>query len=175
LFYSIGVISKTKGITNFLAIFYLRYRDDFIILLKNKRQYTRARKRLFTELRALGLKISSAKSRLGKLKPGFYFLGVDFVLPQSTQTKNQEVLIRAHRRTYQRALDKVTALSPNADHPATFQRTLVRWATWWHSVLGGDQQTLLGGWTRYCIKHRFNAGFVAVSSSLMLDKESLSA
>jgi Reverse transcriptase (RNA-dependent DNA polymerase) len=155
--------------------FTLRYRDDFIILVKNKRQYTRARKRLFKELRALGLEISSAKSRIGKLKPGFHFQGVDFVLPQSTQTKNQGVLIRAHKRTYQRALDKVTALSPNADYPATFQRTLVRWATWWHSVLGGDQQTLLGGWTRYCIKHRFNAGFVAVSSSLMLDKESLSA
>jgi hypothetical protein len=122
-------------------------------------------------LRALGLKLSSAKSRLGKLKPGFHFLGVDFVLPQSTQTKNQGVLISAHRRTYQRALDKVTALSPNADHPATFQRTLVRWAFWRHTVLGGAQQTLLGGWTRYGIKHRFNPGFVAVSSSLMLDKE----
>jgi hypothetical protein len=92
--------------------FTLRYRDDFIILLKNKRQYTRARKRLFTELRALGLEISSAKSRMGKLNPGFHFLSVDFVLPQRTQTKNQGVLIRAHKRTYQRALDKVTALSP---------------------------------------------------------------
>jgi Reverse transcriptase (RNA-dependent DNA polymerase) len=140
--------------------FTLRYRDDFIILLKNKRQYTRARKRLFKELRASGLEISSAKSRMGKLNPGFHFLGVDFVLPQSTQIKNQEVLIRAHRRTYQRALDKVAALSPNAVYPATFQRTLVRWATWWHSVLGGDQQTLLSGWTRYCIKYRFNPGFL---------------
>jgi hypothetical protein len=139
--------------------------------LRNKRQYIRARKRLFTELRVLGLKISNAKSRLGKLKPGFHFLGVDFVLPQSTQTKNRGVLIRAHRRTYQRALDKVTALRPNADHPATFQRTLVRWATWWHTVLGGNQQILLGGWTRYGIKHRFNPGFVAVNSSLMLGKE----
>jgi Reverse transcriptase (RNA-dependent DNA polymerase) len=107
------------------AIFYLRYMDDFIILVKSKRQYTRARKRLFTELRALGLKLSSAKSRMGTLKPGFHFLGVEFVLPQSTQTKNQGVLISAHRRTYQRTLDKLTALSPNADHLATFQRTLV--------------------------------------------------
>jgi hypothetical protein len=76
---------------------------------------------------------------------------------------------------FQRALDKVTALSPNAVYPATFQRTLVRWATWWPTVLGGDQQILLGGWTRYCIKYRFNPGFVAVSMSLMLDKEFLSA
>jgi hypothetical protein len=126
-------------------------------------------------LRALSLKISNAKLRMGKLKPGFHFLSVDFVLPQSTQAKNQGVLISAPRRTYQRALDKVTALSPNADHPATFQRTLIRWATWWHTVLGGDQQILLGGWTRCGIKHRFNPGFVAVSSSLMLGKESLSA
>jgi Reverse transcriptase (RNA-dependent DNA polymerase) len=72
------------------AIFYLRYRDDLIILLKNKRQYTRARKRLFTELRALGLEISSAKSRMGKLKPGFHFLGVNFVLPQAHKLKTRE-------------------------------------------------------------------------------------
>jgi hypothetical protein len=111
-------LSSADKSFNRKAIFYLRYRDNFIILVKNKRQYTRARKRLFTELRALSLKISNAKSRMGKLKSGFHFLGVDFVLPQSTQTKNQGVLISAHRRTYQRALDKLTALSPHADHPA---------------------------------------------------------
>jgi hypothetical protein len=146
-----------------------------IILLKNKRHTPEQESVYIQDCAPYVLKIPSAKSRMGKLKPGFHFLGVDFVLPQSTQTKNQAVLIRAPRRTYQRALDKVTALSPNAGYPATFQRTHRSMAIWWHFVLGGDQQTLLGGWTRHCSKYRFNPGFVAVGLPLMLDKEFLSA
>jgi hypothetical protein len=58
---------------------------DIIILAKNSRQYTKARKRLFEVLKALRLKISSHKTRMGALKEGFHFLGVNFAVARTPQ------------------------------------------------------------------------------------------
>jgi hypothetical protein len=48
-----------------------------IILVKNERQYRRARKRLFEVLRELYLEVSPQKTRMGKLDV-FHFLGVKY-------------------------------------------------------------------------------------------------
>ena len=83
-----------------------RYMDDIIILVKTKRQLTKARKKIFNILRELKLEISPHKTRMGQLKEGFHFLGVDFAISQNQQSKIQ-VNTKLHSRSCRRALDKV--------------------------------------------------------------------
>src|SRR3989338_7653377 len=140
--------------------------DDIIVLVESKKQYLTAKRKLFAILRKLKLQISPHKTKMGRLRDGFHFLGVDFEvtpinetrsgaaccatsnsnvdfevtrIPQSeTQVKTQ---VTIHSRTCRRALDKVIAMKTDAVHPAKIQRYLVRWATWW------DPVTRLGYWS----------------------------
>jgi len=130
------------------GIFYRRYMDDIIILIDSERRYRRAKKRLFKILQTLRLQISPHKTRMGKLAPGFHFLGVDFEVPRSPQRKTQ-VSMTVHRRTCCRVLDRVKAMRQDAVHPARIQRYLIHWATWWHSVVGLGKIALLEQWIGY--------------------------
>jgi hypothetical protein len=110
--------------------------DDIIILIETKRQYIKARRRLFAVLRKLRLSISPHKTRMGTLKKGFHFLGVNFEVSQNPQRETQDVAVNVHPRTSRRALDKVVAMKNNAVHPTHIQRYLVHWASWWQNVTG---------------------------------------
>ena len=130
---------------------FLRYQDDVLILLKTKRQYQRAKKRVFEILRKLRLKVSPHKTWMGKLEKGFHFLGVTFDPTQIGQSqKTQAPLVQLHSRSYQRALDKVKALRENAVYPANMQSYLSRWATWWDSATGTKSYLdLINKWVNY--------------------------
>jgi hypothetical protein len=125
-------------------VFYSRYQDDIIILIKTKNQFIKAKKLLFKVLRCLHLEISPEKTRLGRLKD-FHFLGVKFEVLQNLQKKIQ-VRATMHKRSCARALEKVKTLRANAVHTADIQRYLMRWATWWHCVAGWAKISLLNQW-----------------------------
>jgi len=130
-------------------VFYRRYGDDIIVLVKNARQYRKVKKRLFSILRSLQLQISPHKTLMGRLKK-FHFLGIDFEckVSRNLEGKNQ-VTVTMHKRSCRRALDKVQAMKDNAVHPAKIQRYLGRWATWWHSIADWDWRTLIEDWVDY--------------------------
>ena len=117
--------------------------DDVIILIKSQRQYAKARKRLI--LKELRLKISPHKTRMGLLEKGFHFLGVNFEVTRILQSKIQ-VKIGVHKRTLLRAYDRLNALCCYAVDSAQKQRYLMRWATWWHHVVGLSLKDLIYKW-----------------------------
>ena len=76
-----------KAFENRKGVFYLRFMDDILIFAKTYTQYQRAKKTLYKELRALKLTLSHSKTRMGRLKQGFHFLGANFnVQAPSTET-----------------------------------------------------------------------------------------
>ena len=123
----------------------MRYVDDCIILIESKRQYAKARKRLFSILKELRLKISPHKTRMGTLKKGFHFLGVNFGVTRILQSKTH-VTVGVHKRTPRRAYDRLKALCVYAVNPAQKQRYLMRWAIWWHHVVGLNKIDLVYEW-----------------------------
>lgn len=125
-------------------VFYSRYQDDIIILIKTKNQFIKAKRLLFKVLGSLQLAISPEKTRMGRLKD-FHFLGVKFEVSRNPQEKIQ-VSATMHKRSCLRALEKVKTLRSNAVHTAHIQRYLMRWATWWHHVAGWTKLSLLNQW-----------------------------
>jgi len=138
-----------RAFENCRNIFYRRYMDDIIILVENKRQYTKARKRLFETLKELKLKISPHKTRMGKLKGGFHFLGVNFEVSRNPHRKTQVATVDIHARTCRRALDNVQAMRRNAVYPVNIQRYLLKWATWWQTVTQLERFALIYRWVRF--------------------------
>jgi len=136
------------------GLFYLRYMDDVIILIRSQRQFMKVRKQVFATLRRLKLQISPRKTRMGRLKSGFHYLGVDFEVPRSPQNEIQVTTVKLHPRSCRRALDKVKAMREDAVHPAMIQRYLVRWATWWSSMIEWSKLTLLKEWVAYTEHHQ---------------------
>ncbi len=148
-FFGARYLSKLDhAFANRKGVFYRRYQDDIIILFDHKRQYQRAKKRLYKILRKLRLQLSPHKTRMGRLEPGFHFLGVEVEVPRSPQHKTQ-VSMTVHTRTCQRDLDRVEAMKADAVDPAIIQRYLIRWATWWHSVVGLGKDALIQQWSLY--------------------------
>ena len=123
--------------------------DDIIILTENKRQYVKAKKRMFSVLGRLKLCLSPHKTRIGTLGRGFHFLGVDFEVSQNPQIQTQEATVKLHLRSCRRVLDKVTALREYAVHPANIQRYLIGWATWWYRAMGVSALALIDLWVCY--------------------------
>jgi len=134
-----------RAFSNRKGIFYLRYMDDLIILIENQRQYAKARKKLFSILKELRLKISPHKTRMGKLDKGFHFLGVDFEMTRISQNETQ-VKIGVHKRTSRRAYVKVQTLRNDAVNSANTRMYLMRWATWWHHAVGIQIKDLIYMW-----------------------------
>lgn len=67
-----------------MDVTYLRYQDDILILCKTKRQMNRCRRRMMEVLHERHLSLSRKKSRMGCIKGGFHFLGIDY-LPTRTE------------------------------------------------------------------------------------------
>lgn len=70
---------------NNMDVTYLRYQDDIIILCKTKRQLNRCRRRMMAVLHERHLELSRKKTRIGCMKNGFHFLGINY---SPTQTEN---------------------------------------------------------------------------------------
>jgi len=115
---------------------------------KNESFCSKAKKRLFTILKDLKLQVSPHKTRMGRLKQDFHFLGVEFVVAQTPQHKTQ-AKPTIHTRTCRRALDRVQAMRSDAVHPAIKQRYLIHWATWWSNTVGLSRTTLIQQWINH--------------------------
>jgi RNA-directed DNA polymerase len=88
-----------------MAVDYLRYQDDIIILCKTLRQLNRCKRRMMEVLQERGLSLSRKKSRIGCINRGFHFLGVHY-LP--TRTEDSFKVTHAN--------DKTETLQPNPDN-----------------------------------------------------------
>ncbi len=64
---------------------YFRFQDDVLILCKTKRQMNRCRRRMMAVLHERRLSLSRKKSRMGSIKNGFHYLGIQY---SPTQTEN---------------------------------------------------------------------------------------
>ena len=151
-FGALYLTSLDRAFENRPRTFYVRYMDDIIILVKNKRQYAKARKTVFGILKELKLQASPHKTRMGKIKKGFHFLGVNFAVSRNQQSKNQEPIkvgVDLHPRTCRRALDTVAVMQQDAVNPAKIQRYLSRWAAWWHPVTRLEKNFLLYKWVKF--------------------------
>ena len=73
-----------------------------------------------------------------------------FALTRIPQSKIQEVVVKVHRRTPQRALDKVKTLRKDAVHPAKIQRYLSRWASWWQFCIRQHGFEIISFWVVVC-------------------------
>ena len=133
---------------------YRRYVDDGIILIKNRRQYAKAKRRLFEVLRSLKLVVSPQKTKMGKLST-FHFLGVAFEVSRNPQNDKNQVSATMHNRCCARALARVVLLRENAVNKAIIQGYLSRWAAWWKSMGNWNQITLLQQWVSYAQRCAF--------------------
>ena len=103
--------------------------DDIIILAQTKRQYIKAKRRLYYVLNRLKLQLSPHKTRMGMLADGFHFLGVKFESSQNDLNQIQ-VTTEIHDRSCRRALARVRVMKADAVNSANIQRYLRRWAIW---------------------------------------------
>jgi RNA-directed DNA polymerase len=71
-----------------MDVTYIRYQDDVIILCKTKRQLSRCRRRMMKILHERCLTLSRKKSRIGCIKKGFHFLGIDYPGTQTQDNTN---------------------------------------------------------------------------------------
>ncbi len=106
------------------GIFYRRFNDDIIILTQTKRQYRRARKKLFQILDQLELRLAPHKTKMGELT-SFHLLGVAFDVAQTTSNQTQ-VTAAVHPRSCCRALDRVREMSKSSKLPALLQAAPLR-------------------------------------------------
>ena len=157
-FFGALYLTKLDKISDQKNIFYLRYMDDIIVLVKTKRQYTKARKHIFRILRELKLRVSPRKTSMGLLEKGFHYLGVNYQVARTTcgnrnhvkpDCEKIQVTVDIHTRTSRRALDKVKTLRTYAVNPAAIQRYLTRWATWWHHTSKLETVDLITNWIHY--------------------------
>jgi hypothetical protein len=62
-----------------MDVTYIRFQDDIIILCNTKRQLNRCKRRMMEVLRERRLTLSRKKSRIGCIKKGFHFLGINYL------------------------------------------------------------------------------------------------
>jgi hypothetical protein len=99
---------------------------------------------MFEVLKALKLKISPHKTKMGKLA-AFHFLGVQFNVTQTTPNKTQ-VKTTLHARSCRRALTKVKTLRADAVNPVKIQGYLCQWAASWKVPLKTTSACLIRAW-----------------------------
>ena len=93
-------------------------------------------------------------------KKGFHYLGVPYEVAQTSHSTPAEEKERAkiqvkvgiHKRTCQRALDRVKVLRSNAVNPAKIQHYLVRWAAWWHHSGDLSPRTNISKWIETALR-----------------------
>jgi len=84
-FFSAIFLKPLDDAFNSMGVQYFRYQDDILILCKTKRQLSRCKRRMMEVLQERQLKLSRKKSRIGCIKSGFHFLGIDY---PGTQTSD---------------------------------------------------------------------------------------
>ena len=148
------------------GVYYVRYMDDIIILAQTKRQYVKAKRRLYYVLNGLKLQLSPHKTRMGMLADGFHFLGVKF---ESSQNDLNQIQVTAeiHDRSCRRALERVRVMKEDAVNSANIQRYLLRWATWWARTIGlYVPADLLVAWQSYI--HAYEPQWVWLARGLLI-------
>ncbi len=93
-FFSAIYLKPLDDAFNKMEVTYLRYQDDIIILCKTKRQLNRCRCKMMRILSERQLKLSRKKSRIGCIKNGFHFLGIEY--PGTQPLGNTEVVPAGH-------------------------------------------------------------------------------
>ena len=85
-FFSGIYLKPLDDVLSKMSVTYLRFQDDVLLLCKTKRQMHRCRRRMMDVLHERRLSLSRKKSRMGCIKRGFHFLGIDY-LPTRTEDK----------------------------------------------------------------------------------------
>ena len=68
-----------RALENLPGVYYARYMDDVVILIKDERRYKAIRKILYRVLGELKLSLSKKKTKMGRLgKKGCHFLGMEY-------------------------------------------------------------------------------------------------
>ena len=77
-----------------MNVTYLRYQDDILILCQSQRQMNRCKRRLMEVLNERHLRMSRKKTRMGHIRHGFHFLGVQYSLtqPESDTTQRPQAV-----------------------------------------------------------------------------------
>ena len=73
---------------NTMDVAYIRYQDDLLIFCQTKRQFKRCKQRMMGALKERQLRLSSKKTRMGHIKQGFHFLGVQYPGTQTLDNTN---------------------------------------------------------------------------------------
>ena len=93
----------------------------------------------------LYLRKASSKTRMGEIKKGFHYLGINYAVTQIQHDKIQ-VDVSVHERTLHRARLKLQKQAVTGT-PVKVQCYLDRWASWWSRVLpdseGGKEALLV--------------------------------
>ena len=104
--------------------FYVRFMDDWIIMVKSKHQLRKVIKLTHTILSALKLKMHPDKTYIGCIKKGFDFLGVHFgALPTIAKASLEKHRAKLAQRYAQGA------------SPVCIGDYVARWTSWYGSVL----------------------------------------
>jgi hypothetical protein len=127
-------------------VFYVRYMDDIFILFKSKRQFLRAKKRIYSILRPLKLILSPNKSAMGKIEgKRLHFLGVtcqterkvcDSHNPplEAKPSLETTVSLSLHSRSIHRRAKRTQEAVDLGARLKTVQRSLWQSARWWQRV-----------------------------------------
>ena len=73
---------------NSMNVTYIRYQDDILILCQTKRQLSRCRRKMMEVLHERRLSLSRKKTRMGCIRSGFHFLGVNYPKTQPLDNTN---------------------------------------------------------------------------------------
>lgn len=93
----------------------IRYADDFVVLNRNREDALKAKRKLATELRKVGLRFSEKKTRITEARSGFDFLGFEFKLFRDKRKRSGEVtLVRPSKSSQTKLWTKLRTLWRNA-------------------------------------------------------------
>src|SRR3989338_8532601 len=88
MFFSGIYLKPLDDAFNNMDVTYLRYQDDILILCKTKRQLNRCKRRMMNVLQERHLRLSKRKTRMGEIKSGFHFLGIEYPPTQMVDNTN---------------------------------------------------------------------------------------
>jgi retron-type reverse transcriptase len=87
-FFSALYLKPLDDVFNAMKVTYLRYQDDILILCQTKRQFNRCKRKMMEVLQERRLTLSRKKSRMGCIKKGFHFLGINYPGTQPLDNTN---------------------------------------------------------------------------------------
>jgi group II intron reverse transcriptase/maturase len=98
---------------NYRRLSYVRYADDFIVLVSASRQYCCMLKtRLEKFLKRLGLSLSPTKTKITSLKKGVHFLGADLISVRSSAKIMKHVTYKGGSSGKRRVNQRLRVLAP---------------------------------------------------------------